>query len=602
MHYSHQNGIRFGFFSVCVILFGSTSVCFGHKNVLFLMADDLRVQISAYYGRSFATRVHPRMHTPNLDKLASKSLVLKKAYVQQAVCCPSRASILTGRRPDTTHVYYAQYWREVGGNYTTIPQYFKNHGYQSIGMGKIFHTRGKASGFDDAISWTEKYYRSRKTPWEKNHTSWIAVPDSQLIGTPLVDQQIADNAISVLRRVARGTRSDQNPFFMAVGFHRPHLPWVFPASVLRYYPESDIHLPSNSYVPKNMPEIAWTEYNELRNFLDIRALNVSGKINTTLPENTVLEMRRAYYCSVTWMDFQVGRVLDELERLGLADDTIISFLGDHGWQLGEHNEWSKHTNFEITTHAPLMIRVPGKTDSGIVSESLVEFVDLFPTLVEAAGLPDLSVCPKDSQTIHICREGSSFTHLFHYPNLATKHAAFSQFPRTWQGQSAMGYSIRTEHFRYTEWVKFQMTPNYRPDWNTLYGVELYDHSNDPDENNNVAYVVSYKQIRGTLSEWLHSGWRGSQANSRHNLSHGLTTNRAEPRSLLPPTGRPSELHAHVAKCIFIGVLLYALLSCLATKRRNMYIYVSRVMKLWHLFNPFKPNDSEAILAPSEAKK
>ena len=429
------------------------------------------------------------------------------------MCCPSRASLLTGRRPDTTHVHYAQYWRDVGGDFTTIPQYFKNHGYRSIGMGKIFHTRGKASGHDDAVSWTDEYYRSRKTDWEKNHTSWIAVPDNQLKLKPLVDQQIADNAIAVLKRVALEAGSDQQPFFIAVGFHRPHLPWVFPVSMLKHYPEIEIRLPDNPYPPINMPDIAWSQYIELRNFRDIQAMNVTGKINTKLPDKKVLELRRAYYSSVTWMDFQVGRVLDELERLGLSNNTIISFLGDHGWQLGEHGEWSKHTNFEITTHAPLMLRIPGVTDSGIVSEKLTEFVDLFPTLVEAVRLPALPICPGDSRTVNVCREGSSFIPLIYNPNISWKNAVFSQFPRSWQGQNAMGYSVRTETLRYTEWVKFYYAPHYRPDWNTLYGVELYDHTNDPEENNNVADDLSYSSTKQKLSRQLRAGWRSISVSS-----------------------------------------------------------------------------------------
>ena len=492
------------------------------KNVLFLVADDLRVQLGSYNGKDFASPIHPKMYTPNLDKLASKSLVLKRAYVQQAVCSPSRTSVLTGRRPDTTHIYdLKHYWRNVTGNFTTIPQYFKNRGYTSIGMGKIFHP-GEASGHDDPVSWSSPYFHSQKTHWETNRSSWIAVPDAQLKTTPLVDKQIADHAISTLQQVAQAAKSRHHPFFIAVGFHRPHLPWVFPASMLQHYPEHSIHLPDNPYAPVNMPDIAWTNYGELRNFHDIQSLHATGNINTTLPDKNVLELRRAYYSSVSWMDVQVGRIIDELERLNLADNTIISFLGDHGYQLGEHGEWCKHTNFEIATHAPMMIRVPGMTDSGIITEKLTEFVDLFPTLVEAAGLQSLQVCPDNSKHIHTCREGSSLMPLIRNPNAPWKNASFSQWPAHEPGigaHRAMGYTMKTDGYRYTEWAKFQYEPTYKPDWRTLYGVELYDHQKDPEENNNVADDSSYAHIRRELRALLHAGWRSILPPEPHGAGH-----------------------------------------------------------------------------------
>ena len=491
------------------VLFYMLSICAGRKNVLFLVADDLRVQLGSYNGNNFASPIHPKMHTPNLDKLASKSLLLKRAYVQQALCAPSRTSLLTGRRPDTTRVYdLDSYWRNVTGNFTTIPQYFKEHGYKSIGMGKIFH-HGESSGTDDPISWSTRYFYPHRTDWEKSKArSWKAVPDSQLKNKPLVDKQVADNALSVLQALAQDGRSGgAHPWFLAVGFMRPHLPFVFPASMLHYYPQSNISLPENGYAPVNMPDIAWSRYNELQEFHDVGNMNLTGYINTTIPDWKVLQLRRAYYSSVTWVDLQVGRVLDELEKLGLADNTIISFFGDHGWQLGEHGEWCKHTNFDIATHAPMMIRVPGLTDSGIETEKLTEFVDLFPTLVEAAGLPSLRVCPDNSLHVRVCREGSSLVPLMKNSHANWKNASFSQYPRSLHGHKAMGYTITTEKYRYTEWAKFHYAPTYRPDWRTLYGVELYDHSKDPEENTNRAQWHTYANIRQELSRQLRAGWR-----------------------------------------------------------------------------------------------
>ena len=492
------------------------TIVLGRKNVLFLVADDLRVQLGAYDGPNFASPIHPKMYTPNLDKLAAKSMVLKRAYVQQALCSPSRTSLLTGRRPDTTKIWdLDHYWRQVGGNFTTIPQYFKEHGYYSVGMGKIFHPNA-ASGHDDPISWSKKYWHSKRTPWEDTkNRSWTAVPDHELNHHPLVDKQISNHALYTLRSLAAHANLSSHahkPFFMAVGFHRPHLPFVFPASMLNHYPQSAIHLPDNPYAPVNMPDEAWAAYTELRNFNDVKALHPTGNINTTLPASKVLELRRAYYSAVTWMDYNIGRILDELEKLNLADNTIISFFGDHGWQLGEHGEWCKHTNFDIATHAPMMIRVPGLTDSGKSTDKLTEFVDLFPTLVEAAELPKLNVCPPESSHVSHCTEGSSLMPLIRNPSAQWKSAAFSQYPRNVHGahgQKAMGYTMTTSQYRYTEWVRVTnlYTSSYKPDWNTVYSTELYDHTKDPEENYNVADESGYAHIRQQLHHSLRSGWR-----------------------------------------------------------------------------------------------
>ena len=330
-------------------------------------------------------------------------------------------------------------------------------------MGKIFH-EGAASGHDDPISWSrpKHYFHGHSSSFETHRESWKAVPDAQLKNNPLIDEQIANHAITVLSHVTRRATHEHHPFFLAVGFHKPHLPFVFPASMLQHYPMSNISLSNNQYAPVNMPPIAWNGYHELRNYQEIQTLNVTGAINSTLSDNTVLDLRSAYYSAVSWTDSLVGRVVDELEKLGVADNTIISFFGDHGWHLGEHAEWCKQTNFEIATHAPMMIRIPGLTDSGIVTEKLTEFVDLFPTLVEAAGLPQLPLCPEDSSQVKLCREGSSFMPLIRNPNSAWKNASLSQYPRTVHrsGGHAMGYTMKTDRYRYTEWVKFSP---YKPD-------------------------------------------------------------------------------------------------------------------------------------------
>lgn len=479
----------------------------GKMNVLFLVSDDMRPEIGAYKGKDYPTPFHPNMHTPNLDALASRSLLLKKAYVQQAVCSPSRTSLLTGRRIDTTHVYdLLHYWRKVAGNFTTIPQYFKENGYITAGMGKIFHP-GIASDDNDPISWTEPYFLP-KDPWS-NGNSWRAVDDKEIIAKPMQDQQTATRAVSTLTKLAPKGKTGEQPFFVAVGFHKPHLPWVFPKSFLDYYPEEDIRLPANPYVPSDMPDIAWQNFHELRDYKDIGRKYGAGQENMTLPDDKVKELRRAYYAALSYTDSLVGEVVAALDKLGLADNTIISFWGDHGWQLGEHSEWCKQTNFEIATHAPMMVRVPGLTDSGVVTERMTEFVDLFPTLAEAAGLPQIPLCARGAESVTTCTEGVSMVPLMKNPEAPWKAAAFSQYPRmAIDGNMVMGYSIRTEQFRYTIWTMYDHT-EYKPfSFNrNAHGAELYDHDIDPEENVNRVNFPKYKEQVAKLHKKVAQGWR-----------------------------------------------------------------------------------------------
>ena len=503
------------------ILLFSFQVCWCRKNVLFIIADDLRPQLGAYNGSYFPSSPHAPMITPNIDSLASKSLLLKRAYVQQALCSPSRASFLTGRRPDTTHVYDLEsYFRTVGGDFTTIPQYFKMKGYETAGIGKIFHP-GKASNNNDHISWTLPYYTGDHN-WE-NHTeklySWKGIPNAWLKDKPLIDQQMADQAIATLQKLAPAAKTSSKPFFLALGFYKPHLPLVYPQSFIHNYPWTAIQTPDNQYAPLHMPPTAWFKSAELRQFTDIKSFNFSGEMNVTLPHAEVIKLRRAYYTCITYIDSLIGNVLNELRRLGLENDTIISFVGDHGFKLGEHGLWGKHTNFDLDTHAPMMIRIPGKTDNGIVSEQLTEFVDLFPTIVEAAGVQKVPQCPEVSTKVSTCHEGTSLLPLVSHPNSPLKVASFSQYPRQRQHQPVMGYTVTTQRYRYTEWVKFQGKPVYKPDWSTLFNSELYDHLIDPEENINRASYRSLSNIKAQLRNLLHSGWRNAAASHQTHVSN-----------------------------------------------------------------------------------
>eukprot|EP00118_Oscarella_pearsei_P025460 m.308222 g.308222 ORF g.308222 m.308222 type:complete len:535 (+) comp43590_c0_seq1:32-1636(+) len=504
-------------------------------NVLFFAIDDLRPELGCY-GSAQAL-------SPHIDQLAAKSMLFERAYCQVAVCSPSRASLLTGRRPDTNHVWTisaAEYWRNFT-NATTIPQYFKENGYISIGMGKVFHPAGP-SGYDDkAYSWSPEglpYYHS---PLEKqygpgkNRTSmWWGFDGFE--DNQLPDGQICDHAVETLQAFKTNrTKGDRRPFFLAVGFHKPHVPLFAPKKYFDMYPEaSQIALPANPHPPLGMPDIAWSTWGNPRQYGNLK-MYFEGKNCTTdakqslseecaIPDDAAREFRRSYYACMTYTDFQVGKVLKELEMQGFANDTVVILWGDHGWQLGEHGEWAKFTNFEDATRVPFLLHVPGVTDKGMKSDALVELIDIFPTLTDITGIPTPEICPESEKPgLLTCVEGTSLAPLLKNSTMALKKGAFSQYPRPNTGlrqipglpmlnhsEEVMGYSIRTDKYRYTLWVGFNSTLAM-PHWENVWGEELYDHNlptmHFNDENENLASKSSLADVKEELKKMLLAGWR-----------------------------------------------------------------------------------------------
>ena len=498
------------------------------KDVLFIAVDDLRTQLGAYGDHS--------AKTPNIDALASKSLVFERAYCQVAICSPSRASLLTGRRPDTNHVWRVspiEYWRTFT-NATTIPQYFKENGYTSIGMGKIFHP-GRAGGDDDMeYSWSLPYFHG---------TDDVDSPDSwhcfdNISDSALTDGKIAENAIATLKEIKQNrTKGDSVPFFLAVGFHKPHLPFFMPSRYCDMYPVPDeIWLPMNPNPPSNMPPIAWTTSMELKSYSDMRKYNNPQCRNDAetamngsacqISDTDAKLLRRAYYASVNFIDSLIGKVMAELDSQGLAEDTIVMFWGDHGWKLGEHSMWGKSTNLEDDTHVPFMLKVPGTTDGGMRTTALVELIDIFPSLTELAGLPVPPVCPQGNKDLLACVEGSSVAPLLKDPKQQWKKAAFSQFPRPASGltsipdkppfllrnqqEDVMGYAVRVDTYRFVEWYGFDQT-SATPNWDDIWGTELYNHTHPVtffnDENTNLADTKEMQDTVQELRKVLQAGWR-----------------------------------------------------------------------------------------------
>eukprot|EP01062_Namystynia_karyoxenos_P026725 TRINITY_DN2067_c0_g6_i1.p2 TRINITY_DN2067_c0_g6~~TRINITY_DN2067_c0_g6_i1.p2 ORF type:complete len:539 (+),score=189.91 TRINITY_DN2067_c0_g6_i1:99-1715(+) len=513
-------------------------------NVLFFAVDDLRPELSPYGSDPIPGTAAPPMHTPNFERLAQRSLLAKRNYCQQAVCSPTRTSLLTGRRPDRTRTYDLwSYFRNVAANYTTIPQYFKQQGYYTVGMGKIFHP-GHASGQDDACcSWTEgvEYFHAPNLQeWSSKERSaynsgraWYAATPEEEATHALPDNQTAEHAVGVLKKLP-GVLQKGQPFFVAVGFHKPHLPFVFPEAMLQHYPQSAVSMPTNDQPPLHMPAVAWSTYGELRAYADQAALHASGNPGTVLPADDVLALRRAYYSAVSATDHYLGVVLDALDASPYAKNTIVSIWGDHGWQLGEHGEWCKHTNFEFAARAPMMVSVPGLTDKGIVTEHYTSHADLFPTLVQAALGHELQRCPDGDASFNVsaCTEGYSLLPLMRGEPTPAPNHAFSQYPRGYHGapeefgdagdleaaesaciipgkKCTMGYSVvgtfdvrPGEHFRYTVWCDFNTKYPFKADMDNCPFSELYNHTADPGENVNIAGYARAKEVEAALRPLL----------------------------------------------------------------------------------------------------
>ena len=430
-------------------------------NVLFIAIDDLRPQLNCY-GKT-------HILSPHIDRLASQSLLFNRAYVQQAVCAPSRNGIMTGLRPDAIGIYdLGTFFREAVPEVVTLPQHFKNNGYQAESMGKIYH-RGHGN-HDDSLSWSrEAWFPSSNTldapPITRGDTiglegSYPTIDGKKIpyYATQAPEDNLADNR-TLNHALQRLEALQDTSFFMAVGFVKPHLPFVAPQRYWDRYDPATITIPERES-PTGNPDFALTNFGELRKYHDIPA---EGYLSDEKSKNLI----HGYYAAVTYVDDLVGRLLGKLDELHLSENTIVVLWGDHGWKLGEYGSWCKHTNYEYDTRIPLLLKVPGVSE-GKKSNALVESVDVYPTLCELAGLDAPS---------HL--QGHSMVPLLKAPNQSIKNAAWSQYPRSDGGTPLMGYAMRTDHYRYVRWQE-KDNPQH------VVARELYDHREDSNETTNVA--------------------------------------------------------------------------------------------------------------------
>lgn len=475
------------------------------KNILFIAVDDLKPLINAY-GEN-------QMITPNFDRLIKSGVMFENAEVQQAVCGPSRASVMTGTYPDRTKVWDLHTdFRESSPTLVSMPEYLISQGYTTTAVGKIYH-KGSTSPGHDGKSWSLphtlpenfdpkygtpsfSYYQDpatkaehkrlmkeaeadgKKPGQQRNYAFKKLKPSSECVDVSdeaYQDGIYTQKAIQLLNKLSK----DNKPFFLGVGFQKPHLPFIAPKKYWDLYKREDIKIAANQKLIDGTPEIAYHIFGELKAFTDIDKETTLGK---PLSEAKQKELIHGYMACISYVDAQLGKLLDELDRLNLTENTVIVLWGDHGYHLGDHTLWNKHSNFEQATRIPFIFSGPGVAKGKKVATP-VELIDLFPTVFELANVK------QSNQT-----DGKSLVPLLdNNPKTNLKvDFALSQYPR--KNGKVMGYTIRTERYRYTEWHGNNYCAATPYDAANIEAVELYDFKNDPLETKNHANDKDKEQI------------------------------------------------------------------------------------------------------------
>ncbi|QDV45648.1 Choline-sulfatase [Stieleria neptunia] len=425
-------------------------------NVLLICVDDLKPTIGCYGD--------PVAVTPNLDALAARGVRFDLAYCNQAVCSPSRNSLMTGLRPQTIGVYdLSTHFRDAAPDAITVSQHFQRNGYLAEGLGKIYHT-GHGNR-DDADSWSVPSWRPKAPAYvletnlamrkrdAKGRMRGPATESADVSDGTYADGLIAEEAVHRLEVYQQ--QSDQ-PFFLAVGFLKPHLPFIAPQRYWDLYDKRNLPMPKVKALPRDAPGYASTTFGELRNYSDMPA---RGEID----QATTRHLIHGYYAATSYTDAQIGKLLDALDRLNLTDDTIVALWGDHGWHLGDHGMWCKHTNYEQAARIPIIIAAPGGA-RGAGTQAMIETVDLYPTLSELAGLPTPAGL-----------DGQSFAGVIRDADATARDFVTHVYPRG----GRLGRAIRNNRYRMVEW---KTIAGPREDAE----IELYDYQVDPLETENIA--------------------------------------------------------------------------------------------------------------------
>jgi iduronate 2-sulfatase len=452
---------------------GPYGIAASKLNVLLICVDDLKPALGCYDDKL--------AKSPNLDRLAARGVVFERAYCNQAVCAPSRNALMTGVRPTTMGLYdLGTNFRRASSNAVTLSQYFMRHGYRAEGLGKIFHVGH--GNHEDPASWSVPHWKAnsiayvlpesranqgltREEALFANQTAGVAKLPR---GAPYESADVPDDAYpdgkiaaEAIRRLRAAKEKPDQPFFLAVGFLKPHLPFCAPKKYWDLYDRASFTVPTLRTAPEGAPKFAPSGWGELRQYSGIPT-------NGPVTDEQAMALIHGYYAAVSYVDAQTGKVLDELDRLNLATNTIVLLWGDHGWHLGDHGWWCKHTNYEQATRIPLIVSVPGVVKPGTrATKALVESVDIYPTLAELAGLP----APQVPQGM----EGKSFMAVLRDSTLAAEDHVFHVYPRG----ERIGRAVRTERYRFIEWKR----PGALAETAEL---ELYDYQEDPHETRNLA--------------------------------------------------------------------------------------------------------------------
>ncbi len=449
-------------------------------NILFIAVDDLKPNVGAYGDLN--------AKTPGLDRLANEGVVFQRSYCSQAICAATRASIMTGMRPDKTRVWdLVTDFRQVNPNAVSMPEYFKSMGYETAAMGKIFHIGSTGPGHD-APSWSIPFEDAKRPTYalpnqinqkgKGKATECADVPDDTY-----ADGALTKLAIASLEKLSKGSK----PFFLAVGFRKPHLPFVAPKKYWDLYDRNKFELAPFQQKAKGSPDVAYHVSGELKSYTDIPQFQSYSENDLDhLPADKQRELIHGYYAATSYTDAQILMLINELDKLGIRENTIIVVWGDHGWHLGDHGLWNKHTNFEQATHTLLMMSVPG-TKSGIRPLTLSEFTDVYPTLCELMNIP----APK-------YLDGISLVPAIKKPDAQLRDYAFSQYPR--EKGKVMGYTIRTARYRYTEWMKDSFRTYMPYDKKYVMAREMYDYEKDPNETVSIIDKPEYMQDQKKLEQ------------------------------------------------------------------------------------------------------
>lgn len=457
-------------------------------NVLFIAVDDLRTELGCY-GNSV-------IKTPNIDKLGSEGVVFQKAYCQQAISMASRASLLTGIKPENNLIYENGTANAACPGQDKIEDVFRKNQYTIQGYGKIYnYYSDNSEQFGE--SYLEKNPKSKakgrdflepenhKLIKEDGHWGGPAYEMADVADNEYVDGFLAEETCKKLKQFAKS----KEPFYMALGFRKPHLPFNAPKKYWDLYQREDIQLAENQTLPMNYNKFTQYNFEELRNGYDFIPRN-----KDLIPSDLQHTLKHGYYACVSYVDAQIGKVLDQLKKSGLDKNTIVVLWGDHGWKLGEHGMWCKHTNFDLDTRVPLIIKTPnGKSG---VSQSFVELLDLYPTLMDLCNLEK----PK-------FLDGNSIVNEIIHPDQVFRTEAYSMYPYRNQ---VIGYSIVNKDFRYIQYVHIP-TGKVEAD-------ELYDHSIDRGENINISAYPEYSDIKERMSAVLRTKWK-MDSSILNTLSH-----------------------------------------------------------------------------------